>query len=73
MILKLDEIHPDDNRILQLAMVFERAIQVINEEITSQNPQKEEKKKKTQYQAKEVQENNDFLILKKLNIEPTQK
>jgi hypothetical protein len=31
LILKLDEIHNEDNRILQLAMVFEKAIQIINE------------------------------------------
>lgn len=34
----MDEIKPDDNRVLQLATVFEKAINVINMEITSQNP-----------------------------------
>lgn len=48
LILKLDEIHVEDNRILQLATVFEKAIQIINEEITSQNPLKEDKQRKKQ-------------------------
>ena len=39
LILQLDQIHDHDPRILELALLFERAIQVINDEITNQNVQ----------------------------------
>jgi hypothetical protein len=37
LILQLDQIHENDPRILELALIFEKAIQVINDEITNQN------------------------------------
>lgn len=40
LILQLDQIHDNDPRILELALIFEKAIQVINDEITNQNQPK---------------------------------
>lgn len=68
LILKLDELNPQDNRILQLALIFEKSIQVINEEITSQNPPTQAEEKQI-HEKQEPEENKDFLIMKKLHIE----
>jgi hypothetical protein len=37
LILQLDQLHQHDPRVLELALLFERAITVINDEITNQN------------------------------------
>ena len=62
LILHLDQLHHHDPRILELATLFEKAIEVINEEITVQHqpaPPKEQP-------PPPPQGDTDFLIAKKI-------
>ena len=61
--MQLDQIHDHDPRILELAMLFERAIQVINDEITNQNTQAEVVVQPPQPTG---EQDGDFLIAKKI-------
>ncbi len=63
LILCLDNIL-DDSRVLEIAFVFERAIKVINEEITSQSQQ--QTPQETIVLREKENSQKDFLIMKKL-------
>jgi hypothetical protein len=65
LILQLDQVHDNDPRILELALIFEKAIQVINEEITNQNT-KDEVIPNFQPVRPEEERGGDFLVARKI-------
>lgn len=62
--------HDNDPRILELALIFEKAIQVINEEITNQNIKEETVINPPPYQGvkSEEEKEGDFLIARKIGV-----
>ena len=69
LILQLDQIHDNDPRILELALIFEKAIQVINDEITNQNQPRPEAPAGLPFQVSKTEEKEgDFLVAKKIGV-----